>query len=228
MFDAIESTKLSKSKSTPQSLKIQPRDSTTQIAVINPFVNKAEIASKNIQFETNSENSSDMSYISMNHCLDLINKSSQDNNRKAINFETEKIKKETMKKGKLKKISFVNDSVAMNILLGAEQIFIKYFKVFYSNLNVSRKHPVNELTFDYCKFLLDTHLKQRPRNYSSSDPCTQSRFEYDQKSRWLLLMSFCFMATNLLFNASWRLFVELTEDLEAKFGKIISSKYFQS
>ncbi len=148
----------------------------------------------------------------MNGCLNLINKS------------VEEIKVNKMIISKTKTLPFVNDSTVMVILLKIEQTIFKYFKTFYKNLDLSKKHPISKLSFEFCNFLLDEHSKQRPRNYSSSDMSSSTRFEYDRKTRWLLMMAFCFMTTNLLFNSSWRLFMELVENLKSKFGHIISSK----
>jgi hypothetical protein len=110
----------------------------------------------------------------------------------------------------------------MHILLEIEKTLVSYFKVSYSSIAECRKHKLIELSFDFCKFLLDSHLKQNP--IASHSEQNVDQMENNNRLKWLVMLNFCFIASDLLFNASWRLFFDSVESFKQKFPSVSSKK----
>lgn len=114
-----------------------------------------------------------------------------------------------------KRLPFLYESVSSEILIQTGEMLIKYLKAYYvSQTELAKRYQFEELTLDLCTFLLSEHLKQKKDQKTGED----------LQLKGLLMMNFCFLASDLLFNGSWQLFYDLYLKLESKYSFLVKSK----
>ncbi len=118
-----------------------------------------------------------------------------------------------------------NQSVENNVLLEIEQILIKYLRIIYPHLNICQFFSFNDLNLEVSKFLLRENLKKREEfNLNKDGKISKEEQEHDKRLKWLLIINFCFISSDLLFNSCWKLFLNIFDTFKEQYSKI-ASKY---
>ena len=139
-----------------------------------------------------------LSTLTMNQCLSLINKSNTTLQNQDIVVKH---------KSCTTKLSYLNDSPSTTLIIEIEKILMKYLSVFYLNVDqIAKRYPFKELKYQLCKFLLEEHLKKE-----------QNDDDYDQTLKWLWMINFCFIGSDSLFNASSSCFFKIVKEFKSHY-----------